>query len=481
MSIVTLLDVLVKGLIEAEEKFLENPKDFYSLEKAIKSTTEEFSAKYLGEVLSSVDEQICKCGWRKGKYNIQRKDKRTIITSVGDVTFDCTYFKNKAEEGKYIYLLEEMIGLDKHERFSEEAEVMMLTEALKTSYKEAAQLLPTKQKITKTTVMNKVHQITKEIPYEEKKNKKEAEYLYIEADEDHIAEQHGKKGEETTNFISKLIYVHEGKKEGKAKRKELQNKYYFSGVYQGKKENEKLWKNVQEYIKMTYEEDKIKRVYISGDGARWIKSGVDYIDKALFSTDKYHLMKYINKAVAQFKEEKEAKKEEIWKILYSRKRKGKEEFKEYIKELTKEAEKEENIERLEKFVIENWKEIGRSLKDEKIEGCSAESHVSHVLSDRLSSRPMGWSQIGADRMSKLRCYEKNYGRVGIINLVRYRREQKRKGDEEKEKIDEKKVTLREIRKEQYSQAKSYIDRIQAEIPGLTAKKTISIRNHIRMI
>ena len=47
MSIVTLLDVLVKGLIEAEEKFLENPKDFYSLEKAIKSTTEEFSAKYL--------------------------------------------------------------------------------------------------------------------------------------------------------------------------------------------------------------------------------------------------------------------------------------------------------------------------------------------------------------------------------------------------------------------------------------------------
>jgi len=480
MSIITLLELLVNGLIEAEEKFLENPKDFYSLEKAVKSTTEEFSAKYLGEILSSVDKQICECSWRKGKYNIQRKDKRTIITSVGDVTFDCTYFKKTTEKGKYKYLLEEMIGLDKHERFSEEAEVMMLTEALKTSYTEATQVLPSKQQITKTTVMNKVHKLAEEMPYEEKEEKKKVDYLYIEADEDHVAEQHGKKAEMNTNFISKLIYVYEGKEESK-KRKELINKYYFSGVYQGKKGNERLWSKVQEYIDKTYEIEKIKRVYLSGDGASWIKSGVDYIDKALFCTDKYHLMKYINQAVAQFNDKKEEKKEEIWKILYSSKRKAKEEFKEYIKELTKKAEKEEQIEKLERFVLENWTAIRRSLKDKKVKGCSAESHISHVLSDRLSSRPMGWSKRGADRMSKLRCYERNYGREGIIKLVKYSREQKRKGNADKEEINEKKVTLREIRKEHYSQARSYIERIQVEIPGMKAKKAIKIRNQIRML
>lgn len=53
-----------------------------------------------------------------------------------------------------------------------------------------------------------------------------------------------------------------------------------------------------------------------------------------------------------------------------------------------------------------------------LSGCSAEGHVSHVLSDRMSSRPMGWSQTGADRMSKLRGYEKNHGREKIIELVR---------------------------------------------------------------
>lgn len=33
-------------------------------------------------------------------------------------------------------------------------------------------------------------------------------------------------------------------------------------------------------------------------------------------------------------------------------------------------------------------------------GCSAEGHVSHILSARLSSRPMAWSQQGAEKMAE---------------------------------------------------------------------------------
>ena len=207
MDIVTLLEGLVNGLIEAEEKFLNNPKDFYSLEKSVKATTESFSAGFLGAVLSSVNEQICNSVWRQGRYTIQRNDKRTLITSVGDVTFDCTYFKSMFPENKYTYLLADMIGLDKHERFSEEAEVLLLTEALKTSYQEATRTLPSKQQITKTTVMNKVHQIAEEMPCEGKEERKRAKYLFIEADEDHVAEQHGEYSTDNKSFISKLVYI----------------------------------------------------------------------------------------------------------------------------------------------------------------------------------------------------------------------------------------------------------------------------------
>lgn len=73
MNIVALLDVLVKGLLEAEEKFLANPKHFYSLETAVKTSTDAMAAEFLGNVLSSVNRQIYDCSWRKGKRDYEKQ------------------------------------------------------------------------------------------------------------------------------------------------------------------------------------------------------------------------------------------------------------------------------------------------------------------------------------------------------------------------------------------------------------------------
>ena len=59
---------------------------------------------------------------------------------------------SRGNQGKAVthsYLLEELIGLDSHERFSEEAEVMLLTEALKTSYREATNVLPPSKELAR--------------------------------------------------------------------------------------------------------------------------------------------------------------------------------------------------------------------------------------------------------------------------------------------------------------------------------------------
>lgn len=82
--------------------------------------------------------QICENSVRKRRYITQRTDKRTIISSVGDITFDCTYYRNR-EDKSYHYLLEELIHLEKHERLTEAAEVTVLTEVLKTSYERICQ------------------------------------------------------------------------------------------------------------------------------------------------------------------------------------------------------------------------------------------------------------------------------------------------------------------------------------------------------
>ena len=49
-------------------------------------------------------------------------------------------------------------------------------------------------------------------------------------------------------------------------------------------------------------------------------------------------------------------------------------------------------------------------------GSCTEGHVSHVLSSRLSSRPMGWSRKGLKQMAELRAYCYSGGRVRLEHL-----------------------------------------------------------------
>ena len=110
MDIVSLLRLLVNGLIEAEANFFSNPKDLYSLEKATKATTDAVAAQFMSVVLSSLDEKIRNSGIRNERYNVQRIRKRTLVSSVGDLTFDCTLYRRKGlAKGGYVSLLSQML------------------------------------------------------------------------------------------------------------------------------------------------------------------------------------------------------------------------------------------------------------------------------------------------------------------------------------------------------------------------------------
>ena len=94
---------------------------------------------------------------------------------------------------------------------------------------------------------------------------------------------------------------------------------------------------------------------------------------------------------------------------------------------------------------------------------------------------MGWSQTGADRMSKLRCYDRNNGRAKIIQLVKYSREQRKLAATGTDDLSPKHLMLRQLLAEHYDQASSYIDRLQAHLCFGTARKVLSITAHLREI
>ena len=75
------------------------------------------------------------------------------------------------------------------------------------------------------------------------------------------------------------------------------------------------------------------------------------------------------------------------------------------------------------YFINNWDGIcAWRFHEDQVIGCSAEGHVSHVLSARLSSRPMGWSKLGADQIAKLRAMAANGYNIPELVYKKYEAE-----------------------------------------------------------
>ena len=70
---------------------------------------------------------------RQGWY-IVRRDETSLLTSLGEVVYHKTLFKNVAT-GESCYLLDQLMGLGHHARITEDAEARILLEASESSYR----------------------------------------------------------------------------------------------------------------------------------------------------------------------------------------------------------------------------------------------------------------------------------------------------------------------------------------------------------
>ena len=473
------LEKLYTEFEKADQLFLDSGmKDMDAYEKGLAEAARRAAAEHMQALYSSMDQMLCDDILRNKKYTIQRHDTRELLTINGPIRFTHTLFRNR-EDGSYHYLLDEWLGLDAHERLSSAAETAVLVEATRSSYSRAAKVLGKDAEISKTAVMDKVHAVQAEIPFEKPEKKKCVEYLYIEADEDHIHKQGKKVSGKKSGMIGKLLYLYEGRTE-KDGRRELTHVFYLGGLYAGSEENHRLFRRMQKYIETNYETKYLKKVYVSGDCGAWIKAGVSDIDKGVMVMDKYHLMKYINKAANQMLDDANEVKGRLWKALYKGKKKK---FVKTLKAVRKCAPNEKAVNECEEYVLNNWDSAVLRMQDKNVYGCSAEGHVSHVYSDRMSSRPMGWSETGADAMCQLRCYVRDYGEEKVIDLVHYRREHKQFEATGTEDAVPKfaRGYLKKLLHGQHDSDRAYLEKMQATIPSVEIRKKLAIRERISNI
>ena len=416
----------VKKIEEAIKKFIGEHSDLADLIIGLQDNLFELGRNIVKEVLEDMDEHLRNCGVRKKDWEIVRKDETGLLTSFGSVRYSRTYFK-PMEKGKRRYLVDEIAGIKPHDRVSADVVINVIDEAIDSSYKKAGKKAAYVDEITKQAVMNKVHRIEiKEAPIRNQE-KRDMRILYIEADEDHVSLQgkDKKSCDRKRKKISmpKLVYVHEGIDTEKSvgKRKVLKKVRYFGGVIA----SEDLWLQVAQYIDNQYKEESLETVYISGDGASWIRQGLNWIAKSKFVLDNHHLNKYIKVSTAHLNNEaiynglKDA-------LEWPDRGMLKKVFKKIL-ELTDSDTKKEKVKEAQGYMLNNWD--GIEIKAEKgyeIVGCSAEGHVSHVFSDRLSSRPRGWSEVGANQMAQLKVYKRNGGKIYDLVMAQKKKEQREK-------------------------------------------------------
>jgi hypothetical protein len=227
-------------------------------------------------------------------------------------------------------------------------------------------------------------------------------------------------GYKNNTIMPKLIYVFDGiRKEGpRSKRNLLINKHCFGGVTSN---NEKLWEEVMEYINEVYEEEYIEKIYIMGDGAAWIKKGVDVLGaKCRFVLDGFHFKQYLIKATSHLGEKAEHVRTYIKDEISWEDKEGLKRIFRLIMEETETESKKAQVARTRDYILNHWEAIIIKNDDPNARmGCSAEGNVSHIYSSRMSSRPLGWSRNGAEKMAELRIYRQNGGKV--YDLVKYQR------------------------------------------------------------
>lgn len=394
-------------------RVLTEERDISEFIIATKEMLDRIGVKLVAEALESLDKAVKDSSDRKRNWVVKSKaDQKTLATIFGEVSYQRTYYQNK-KSGEYSYLSDEIVGIKAHDKLDTSLKAKLIEEAINSPYRRSGEKAAEAVKLTSQTVMNSIRELGSidNNVIEIKEKKKAVKILYIEADEDHVALQDGR------NVEPKLIYVHEGRTRVGKDRWQLINQRYFSGVYTN---SDELWLEVAGYIDEAYNIDLIEKIYLSGDGASWIKNGLGWIKGSIYVLDRYHLSKYVTQATAHI----EGITPIMWRHINNGDRKKLKELFTAIIKVTESETKKESVKKAQSYILGNWDGIINQYDEDYI-GCSAEGHVSHILSSRLSSRPLGWCKTGVDQMARLRAFEANGGIVYDLLMNKKRAAQKK--------------------------------------------------------
>jgi len=464
MNIITLIDDFTSNF---NEKFSSeiNP---LNIERKIRTIGDDFTISLYEKFLTELDLTFKNSSLRKESYYVKETIARTLITSVGCINIKMTAYRRKDNNERYVFL-RELLNLKPYQRLTNEAEYSLTKYAMENNMSQSAKYALRNTILSRSTVSKLLQKLDGSIIEKIERKDETPNTLYIEMDEIHANLQNG------NNQICPCAIVHEGHKENFTKRKELKNVRAFATV----DSYSSLYEVIYDYINKAYDTDKIKTIFISGDGAKGIKAYDNCFNNAIFVLDKFHYKRKHLKHI--FKNN-----DELINTADSYIRNDMiDEFKELVKiQIEKFPEQEKSMTKSMNYIISNLEGIKNQQHSEYKCSCSMEGHVSNQYARYITSIPYGFSIKGLRNKLKLLVYKANKINLTIEDYydLKYGEDEYKKINENIQKMTNIKVD-RSLRKEIIQEYK-----INTNIPVLDTneannklKEMISIRKEIYII
>lgn len=180
------MDTIITDVLE----ILKDAEDSISWEERMRSYFAEYICNALGTAIERLDDEIVE-KWKQEGWRVERRDKRTILTSFGQMTFLRRRMKKEGEAG--CYPLDDAMGFRKYQRMTAYFEYLVAQVAAGATYRQTAAAVSTltTNTISHQQVGNVIHAVGKRCEEQEDAQKevadegqqlREPEVLMIEGD-----------------------------------------------------------------------------------------------------------------------------------------------------------------------------------------------------------------------------------------------------------------------------------------------------------
>ena len=395
--------------------------------------SKELSRQSIADIFVDLDDRFFKSKLWKKEYKNHGFVNRVLITSIGIIQFKRRYYKSINKElNSNFYFVDSFFEMPKYSRITSDAMCSLTKMATEVNASYASCNALVDCVVSRQSVSNILKSfITSDmniprIPEIIEKKNEEKETIYIELDEAHCNLQlKGKETKISKNKIAKLALVHTGHIHltYASKRKELQNKHYFGDL---NSQITDYCDRIYSYITSRYNPDRIKNIFVSGDGAKWINSFSQnlrdcfrYNDIIVTQVlDKFHLRKRLNSIFS--------KNDQLIKLVLNNLNSLNEASFRSIAYDFYENKPDHKLnpnvfDSHVRFICDNFEYIKNNNHPMYKTPCSMEGHISHVYASRLTSRPKGFSINTLESLMHLLVFKANLRELTVQDIIAWRK------------------------------------------------------------